>query len=148
MEFRKPYPSPTTKGITFELPSRTVQSDREGTDLKILLEKYVETGEIPAVQLPVGEPLDGDFTGLPDFQEMQNMLIDIQEQFDALPSKVREKFANNPMAMVQFLQDEKNVEEAVKLGLIERREPDVKKPIEVVVVNSGDSGSSDGGDNA
>lgn len=139
MEFRKPYPSPTTKGITFELPSRTVQSDREGTDLKILLEKYVDTGEIPTVQLPVGEPLDGDFTGLPDFQEMQNMLIDIQEQFDALPSKVREKFANDPMAMVQFLQDENNIEEAVKLGLMERREPDVKKPVEVVVVNSDDS---------
>lgn len=139
MEFRKPYPSPTTKGITFELPSRTVQSDREGTDLKILLEKYVETGEIPTVQLPVGEPLDGDFTGLPDFQEMQNMLIDIQEQFDALPSKVREKFANDPMAMVQFLQDENNIEEAVKLGLMERREPDVKKPVEVVVVNSDNS---------
>lgn len=148
MEFRKPYPSPTTKGITFELPSRTVQSDREGTDLKILLEKYVETGEIPTVQLPVGEPLDGDFTGLPDFQEMQNMLIDIQEQFDALPSKVREKFANDPMAMVQFLQDENNIEEAVKLGLMERREPDVKKPVEVVVVNSVNSGDSHGGDNA
>lgn len=148
MEFRKPYPSPTTKGITFELPSRTVQSDREGTDLKILLEKYVDTGEIPTVQLPVGEPLDGDFTGLPDFQEMQNMLIDIQEQFDSLPSKVREKFANDPMAMVQFLQDENNIEEAVNLGLMERREPDVKKPVEVVVVNRDDSGSSDGGDNA
>ena len=148
MEFRKPYPSPTTKGITFELPSRTVQSDREGTDLKILLEKYVETGEIPTVQLPGGEPLDGDFTGLPDFQEMQNMLIDIQEQFDALPSKVREKFANDPIAMVQFLQDENNIEEAVKLGLMERREPDVKKPVEVVVVNRDDSGASHGGDNA
>ena len=148
MEFRKPYPSPTTKGIIFELPSRTVQSDREGTDLKILLEKYVETGEIPTVQLPVGEPLDGDFTGLPDFQEMQNMLIDIQNQFDALPSKVREKFANDPIAMVQFLQDDNNIEEAVKLGLMERSGPDVKKPVEVVVVNRDDSGASHGGDNA
>jgi phage internal scaffolding protein len=144
--FRKPYPSPTSPGLTFEKPSRTVQSDREGTDLKLLLEKYMDTGVVPVFNVPSVPPIDGDFSDVPDFQTMQDMLVDIQEQFDSMPSKIREKFANNPMNMVQFLQDENNVEEAIALGLMERRKPDVKIPVSVVSDKSASGDSKPPGD--
>lgn len=38
-----------------------------------------------------------------DCFEALNTVIEAQEQFDALPAKVRERFGNDPEAMLEFL---------------------------------------------
>ena len=43
-----------------------------------------------------------------------------QQGFEQLPSAVRARFKNDPMELVAFVGDNRNAEEAVKLGLLPR----------------------------
>ena len=61
----------------------------------------------------------GDFSELGDYMENMNKVIEAREMFDALPSKIRERFGNNPGAMINFVMDPNNRDEAIELGLLE-----------------------------
>lgn len=109
--------------ITFGIPdrpeslSRTKQSFKAEADINNIMKRYYKTGIL-------GNPLDqrkgyfGDFTDTVDYHTMSTKLIEIDQQFQTLPSKVREKFNNSPQAALDFLADEKNTDEAVDLGLL------------------------------
>lgn len=103
-------------GITFTEPSRTKQSDMEAVDLNVQLAKFRKTGVMG--NLRSDEPLAGDFSDIENIIDVQNRLIDLQEQFDALPAKLRSQFDHDPMQLIEWLQDENNREEAVRYGLI------------------------------
>ena len=60
----------------------------------------------------------GDFSEMGDYMENMNKIVQAREMFDALPSRVRERFGNNPGAMIDFVMDPNNKEEAKKLGLL------------------------------
>jgi len=62
------------------------------------------------------QPIFGDFTRI-DYQDMLNKVTDIDQQFQALPGRVRNRFRNRPDQLLAFLEDPKNLKEAVKLGL-------------------------------
>ncbi|ETR80120.1 hypothetical protein [Chlamydia pneumoniae] len=51
-----------------------------------------------------------------DYSEALNVVIEPQEQFESLPAKLRERFGNDPVVMLDFLSREENFEEAKKLG--------------------------------
>lgn len=71
----------------------------------------------------------GDFTQVTTFDEAQNRIAVAKELFMQLPARVRERFANSPARILEFLEDEKNREEAVKLGLIDaKKEEETPKP--------------------
>jgi len=59
----------------------------------------------------------GDFSNI-DFQAMQNTVCRAQEAFNALPSNIRARFHNNPVELIEFVEDRENLNEAIKLGLI------------------------------
>ena len=104
-------------------PSRTKQSFLEEADINNIMRKYINTGV-----LPVGErqPTYGDFSSGQDYQALQDQLLQARMDFELLPADIRDRFGNSPEALIDFLSDPDNHEEAVELGLIaaEQQEPD------------------------
>lgn len=108
-------------------PGLTVQSDRDEADINKIIQRIQKTGQIPPM---IGkEPFYGDVS---EFGDLQENIIKIQkadELFMTFPADVREKFENDKVKMIEFLADENNREEALKLGLIQKRpDPEPEAP--------------------
>lgn len=73
-------------------------------------------------QLQCPEPVFTDISEVPtSYEEMLQVVLDAQARFDSMPSRVRERFGNDPARLVKFLSDESNFDEALKLGLVNAR---------------------------
>lgn len=109
---------PHDEGIKNDLPSLTRQEFLEETDINNILDQYETSGVIPESR--PGEPQYADLTDpiFTDYQRAQNIVIDAQYAFERIPAAIRERFNNDPASFIAFLQDEKNREEADKLGLL------------------------------
>jgi phage internal scaffolding protein len=95
--------------------SLTKQSFAEEADINTIVRKFLQTGELPTnVRLPTY----GDFTGLTDYHAAMNAVAQANEAFDQLPANIRTRFHNDPGEFVDFCSDDKNREEAIKLGLV------------------------------
>lgn len=122
MEIRKNLVHEQSEGLTCMTPSRTDQTMKDECDVNIILQKYCSTGVLTHTQ--DREPLFGDFSQVPsDYGEALELMKKSKEMFMELPSGVRDRFDNKPELLVKFLQDEKNKDEAIKLGLV--NEPDM-----------------------
>jgi len=99
--------------------SRTHQSFAKDADINNIMAKYSRTGILGDPNL-VSErkPMFGDFSNIPDFNERVLSVQRVNDAFMALPSDVRAKFANDPALALDFLADEKNHDEARKLGML------------------------------
>jgi phage internal scaffolding protein len=107
-----------------EDPSRTKQSFKEECDINTILKRFNITGQLPVGPL---QPQYGDFSGVFDYQTALNAVIAAQDSFNALPATLRNRFANDPAAFVDFCSDESNREEMIRLGLV------IEKATEVAV---------------
>lgn len=106
--------------IKFTEPSLTKQEFKEETDINYIIKRATITGELPSSQKT---PVYGDFTNGPqDYKTALNMVLEAQEQFDSFPSKVRDRFKNDPAELLAFVANEQNRDEAIALGLIEKPE--------------------------
>jgi len=114
-KFATRYSTKLRKGIVNNEPSMTKQSFKDEADINNILKKYVETGVIPS---SIKEnPLYGDFSSVPSYQEAQHIVANAQLQFDGLPSKVRREFNNNPEEFLAYATDPKNADKLVEFGL-------------------------------
>lgn len=86
----------------------------QDTDINVLMERYVQTGEVPQLLAP---PLQGDFTNTMTYQEALNQMIEANKAFAALPAKIRSRFDNDPGQFVDFCSDEANRDELRQMGL-------------------------------
>lgn len=99
----------------------TQQQFKDESDINNLVDRFLRTGEIPPVD---ARAMYGDFVDSPQsYQEALSAVFEAQAGFDALPSKVRQRFNNDPAELLAFLQDSANLDEAIKLGLVEKPEP-------------------------
>lgn len=119
MNFKTIYNYKSPKGIVNKSASMTQAQFQDECDINKIMDRYMRTGCLsdPLSQMRPGTY--GDFSNLGDYMENMNKVIEAREMFDALPAKVRERFGNNPGAMIDFVMDPNNQEEAVKLGLLE-----------------------------
>ena len=78
--------------------------------------------------MPTGArtPLFGDFSEVADFTSAQTLIAEANAEFEQLPSDVREKFGNNVSDLMDFLDDENNLDEAIALGLAPKPESEPK----------------------
>ena len=78
--------------------------------------------------MPTGgrTPLFGDFSEVADFTSAQTLIAQANAEFEQLPSDVREKFGNNVSDLMDFLDDENNIDEAIALGLAPKPESEPK----------------------
>lgn len=102
-------------------PSKTQQQFAEQCDINNIMKKYKQTGEITHLNKKTG--IYGDFSNMPSYQEALHTVIKAEQEFMTLPADVRKKFDNNPQQFVDFINDPKNDEEAIKLGLKTQLKP-------------------------
>ncbi len=127
MTTRSAYGPKTRHSITFPEQGRTKQNHKKETDINNIMARFQKTGTIDFVNTQ--SPQFGDATGI-EFQNAMETVAKSNEMFDALPSKIRERFSNNAQELLTFLENEDNRTEAVFLGLLKepvRKEPETKK---------------------
>lgn len=100
--------------------SLTNQADMDAADINKIMARYERTGVLID---PLGverRPMYGDFTEIKDYHQMLSSIRNVERAFSTLPANVRNRFDNDPQKLIDFLDDPKNNEEAIKLGLIEQ----------------------------
>ncbi len=102
--------------------SLTKQSEQPHADINQMV-AHIRRG-IP-VRVPKGRPLYGDFTHSTDYVEALTAVARAEEDFAELPAAVRTRFNNDPAELLDFIADEANIDEAIKLGLVP--DPEVER---------------------
>lgn len=115
-------------GLVCKDPSLAQQHMKDECDINVLVERFGVTGSMPVAPI---EPSYGDFSGVGDYHSALNAIKAADEAFMALPAKIRAKFDHDPNALLNYLQNEENRDEAIQLGLIDGKP--VVEPIVSVV---------------
>jgi len=102
-------------GLVCDDESLAVQSAADEANINTIVRRFGLTGQLPG---QVAMPRFGDFTNVPDFHSAMNLIRQAQDEFLRLPAEVRARFGNDPQRVMEFLEDEGNRDEAVKLGLV------------------------------
>lgn len=98
---------------------RAVQSEKNDADINEIMRRFGRTGTVPT---PHEIPFYGDFSDVTDYQTALNDLRAAQDAFSALPSKIRNRFENDPAQLLNFIHNDANYDEAVEIGLIPPKE--------------------------
>lgn len=104
--------------VYFDDKSLTQQNAKDECDINLIVESAKRGADISG-SLARGVPRYGDFTNLPSYQDSLNMVIKAKEMFMSLDAFVRERFANDPGRLMDFLDNPANRDEAIKLGLVQ-----------------------------
>jgi len=130
-------------GLKCEDASLARQSEAEEADINTIVRRFGLTGQLPQ---NVRVPSYGDFSDVFDFQSAMNVVTEAREAFLEMPADVRARFHNDPAEFVAFVGDDRNRDEAIKLGVVVPVEPPkAPEPMLVKVVPDapqGDSGKS------
>lgn len=102
-------------------PSQTKQEFARECDANYIVARYATTGILPATRFTPDRAIFADVSKVGDFASEMQRVVEAQSAFDALPAELRARFANDPARLIAFVQDDANYDEAVKLGLIEKK---------------------------
>lgn len=94
--------------------SRTQQSSKDEADINVIVKRFGVTGRIPVRNLP---PMFGDFTGVADFRDAQDRILQARQAFMGLPADVRSRFGNDPASFVEFATNRDNLASLREMGL-------------------------------
>ena len=121
-------------------PSLTIQEHAIDADINVIVKRFGITGVLPGRStIPV--VTNGDFLDVTEFREVQDILVQADRSFMALPAEVRDRFRNDPALFVEFCSpeadgtwNEDKVREMIKMGLaVERVVPkEVIQKVEIV----------------
>lgn len=106
----------------------TEQEHKDECDINNILRKYQTTGLIEHVAR-----YNGDYTdciGVGDYLEAQTRIIEANEMFAGLPATVRDRFSNDTSKFLEFVQNDANRDEMIKLGLIEQPQSVSEPPVQ------------------
>lgn len=117
-------------GLRCPEPTLTVQSERDEVDINTIVRRFGLTGVMPKNPRV---PTYGDFTDIHDYRTALDVIREADAAFMELTPDVRERFANDPQRLMDFIGDVKNRDEAKKLGLL-RPDQEVPLPLKVEVV--------------
>lgn len=106
---------------TFTQPGRTQQHFSKEANINSIVEKWLRTGTNDNINH--ADAIYGDFSNVGEYLNCIEKGQNAQDNFDALNSKIRDRFQNNPAALLDFMSDPSNEEEAVSLGLAEAPAP-------------------------
>lgn len=113
-EFRSAYSGPVRFAFSTNGPSLTRQSFKDECDINLIMRRYENNGILPPVMGSEARFLD--CTG-EDYQSAMFLISAARSQFMDLPSSLRDRFENDPGRLLEFLNDDSNMDEAIKLGL-------------------------------
>lgn len=116
-------------------PSLAQQSFAEEVDINTIVRRFGISGQLPQ---NVRAPTFGDFENIPNYHDAMNAIRQADESFNAMPAEVRYRFNNDPGRFVEFVSDENNRAEAIRLGLVVP--PVVVEPVVPPVVPAAPAG--------
>lgn len=94
----------------------TQQSAKDECDINLIVER-AKRGAI--IEPRPEAPMYGDFSEIPkDLRECLVIARRADELFMSLDANIRRRFDNDPALMLDFLNDSKNRDEAISLGLV------------------------------
>lgn len=96
-------------------PGVTEQSHRDSCDINTIMRRYERTGVLEHVNAYKGTYMDMP-TGL-DFKTAQDVIAQSKSMFESVPSDIRNKFDNDPGKFVDFMQDAKNRNAILAMGM-------------------------------
>lgn len=117
----------------------TQQHFEEAANIKNIMSKYVIHGTLP---LNGAQAMYGDFSDGSDFQMAMERVVAAQEEFDRLPSRVRDFCMNSPAVFLDNTQDKAKLERMLELGLVEGFVPSEAKPTPPTGADGGSHSSS------
>lgn len=125
--------------------TKTQQQYKKQQDIKEIIKKYNATGLLNK-NIMANDPMFDDVSEIKDYQDAQNSIAKAAQEFDKLPEAVRAKFNYNPAALLDYLNDSENKEEAIELGLVKKdiipEKSSTDKLLEEIVKNTQESSSS------
>jgi len=122
MEFISKYKGHKKIKLECKDPTLTDISQQNASDINNIMRKYKKTGVITHITNAI--PTFGDVSQIGDYQSCLEHVRRAEQLFSELPALTRERFQNDPTQFVSFMDDENNLEEAIKLGLaIPKPEP-------------------------
>lgn len=133
MKIYSRFDRPDAKSVDFsgdDGVSKTQQHFKKECDINSILKSFDRTGILSHVNNKT--PLYGDYSEVPDYLTANMIVEESKRKFASLPAFIRERFDNDPAKLVQFVEDDSNYDEAVKLGIIAGK-GDKGKPDTVVV---------------
>lgn len=110
--------------------SMTKQSFRDEVDINKIMAGVQKTGFMP---VRGGQPFYGDVSDVVDYRDSLEKVREAEQLFAQMPARIRSRFDNDPGKMLDFLSDDSNLDEAVDLGLVVKKD----EPHEVVVPKAG-----------
>lgn len=131
---RTAYSKKTRNSFNTTGESLTQQHFAREADVHNIIKAYDRTGLIANVNRGVAQY--GDFSEVNEYRESLDFINRAKNNFEALPSQIREKFRNNPGEFFEFANNPENAEEMIKLGLAQpeagQNSPEViaEKPVE------------------
>ena len=132
MSFFTRFKRPDNPAIDFSKCERLVAVEfAQEADINFLLARYKNTGSLYTAEDMIKakrRPQFGDFTGIPDYQSSLDKMRNALDMFGELPLSVRQRFSDDPVQLLEFLQDRNNLDEAVNLGLVDAPAKDEPHP--------------------
>ena len=101
-------------GIDCSKDDCTKQSFKDECDVNNIVNRWLKSGQLPLASM--SSPSFIDVSGVPDYHTALNIVRQSQDMFAALPAAVRDRFGNDPGQLLAFVEDEKNLDEAIRLG--------------------------------
>lgn len=104
-----------------KLPSMTNLENADSADVNKIIEKFILSGTVD--NIAQGEAMENvQLSTQTDYHETHRVLQNARRSFMKLGEEVRTKFHNDPIEMLEFMKDPKNIEECHRLGLTKRRD--------------------------
>jgi Chlamydia-phage Chp2 scaffold (Chlamy_scaf) len=98
------------------------QSFKDDCDINVIMDRAIRGAEIIDPMVTGGKA--GSYMDLStapdDYFHARQIMIDAEDRFNALPARIRNRFENEPLLLLEFLANDSNREEAINLGLIEK----------------------------
>lgn len=107
---------PVTGEVTYP-PSMTKQEFVRECDINNVIKAFSRSGQFNHINARASQGTYQDLPDSVDFQESLAVIQVAEAAFMSLPSKTRERFGNEPAEFLAFVNDPKNAEEMITLGL-------------------------------
>lgn len=115
MQFISAYSPKQRVQVHNTTPSRTKQAFKAECDINNIISRFLKTGVLDFANK--NQARYGDVTGL-EYQDAMFKVAAARSLFNQLPAAIRDRFENEPAKFLDFVQDDKNREEAAALGLL------------------------------
>lgn len=110
---------------------KTVQSEREEADINKIIARFEKSGSIARINSK--EPFYGDVSMFDGLADAKMKIQEANELFMDYDAKVRERFDNDYVKFIEFLENPDNLDEAISLGIAQPRpeppQPPVPEPV-------------------